>query len=227
MEHEALDLLALALGHLQHSLWLLPHSLWQAPRNCRFLSLVVVEDVLKFLQHNHGCNKRRNNVRHIPICSYTWRHLMTIFIPSFPSHETSENIIHNLSYSMSQNCATIMTDLLPAAKNHGLPEHNHNNRIKNLAHVVWNLIALHTAACYSPHCKTPHDHVTLVNNKKFASVVSVTLRGCWEEPSVDQCQSRGTFLTTSFHGHWSMRICPENKVPGNWSIWMSLEIHMD
>ena len=42
----------------------------------------------------------------------------------------------------------------------------------------------------------------------------------------DQCQSRGRLLT-NFQGHWSIRSFPENKAPTDWSIGISLEIHMD
>ena len=48
----------------------------------------------------------------------------------------------------------------------------------------------------------------------------------WEEPAVEQYQSRGELLT-NFQGHWSIQIFPENKAPRDWSIRISPEIHMD
>ena len=47
----------------------------------------------------------------------------------------------------------------------------------------------------------------------------------WEEPSIDQCQSRGKLLT-NFEGHWSIRISLKTRQKGHWSIRTSPEIHM-
>ena len=47
----------------------------------------------------------------------------------------------------------------------------------------------------------------------------------WEEPSMDQSQSRGKLLM-NLQGHWSMQIFPENKTPRDESIWISLEFHV-
>ena len=48
----------------------------------------------------------------------------------------------------------------------------------------------------------------------------------WEEPSMDQQQSRGKLLK-NFQYHCSIQMFPENKAPKDWSIRISLEIHMD
>ena len=43
---------------------------------------------------------------------------------------------------------------------------------------------------------------------------------------MDQYQSWGQLLA-NFQRHWSIQIFPENKPPGDWSIQISPEIHMD
>ena len=48
----------------------------------------------------------------------------------------------------------------------------------------------------------------------------------WEEPSIGECQSWDRRLTTLM-GHWSIQLLPENKASRDWSMRISLEIHMD
>ena len=48
----------------------------------------------------------------------------------------------------------------------------------------------------------------------------------WEEPAMDQYQSRGEVLT-NFQGHWSIWIFLKTGQRGHWSIRLSIEIHMD
>ena len=48
----------------------------------------------------------------------------------------------------------------------------------------------------------------------------------WEEPPMDQCQSRGK-LWTNFQRHWSVRMSLKRRQRGHWSIRISPEICMD
>ena len=48
----------------------------------------------------------------------------------------------------------------------------------------------------------------------------------WEEPSMDQYQSRGKLLA-NFKDYWSIRISLKTRQRAHWSIRISPESHMD
>ena len=75
-------------------------------------------------------------------------------------------------------------------------------------------------------CKIPCRESTKFTDGASAGAQGESIVRCtrlcinWEEPCMDQSQSQGKLF-------WSIQILPENKAPIDWSIRISLEIHMD